>query len=164
MLAASRHWDDSLVNRHYASIMPGGAGRHFPFSLGPIPRTSLRLAESPTEIRHRWLAFDKTCFRPRPFWWAFQSPPPLLRLMSCDSEVCPDGEANGMVRRRNGTRGLTTGKRVRLVPRLHRPSPYWASDGRLRRERDSEETFATLSGTTKKGGKTSQGGIPRRYT
>jgi len=62
------------------------------------------------------------------------------------------------------TRGLTAGKRGRLVPSYSARRPTWASDGRLRRERDSEETFATLSGTTKKGGKTSQGGIPRRYT
>src|SRR6202521_2197504 len=27
--------------------------------------------------------------------------------------------------------------------RLHRPSPYWASDGRLRRERDAGRLFAT---------------------
>lgn len=50
--------------------------------------------------------------------------------------------ANGMVRRRNAARGLTTGKRVRLVPVSH-PSPHWVSDGRLRRERDSGRTLAS---------------------
>jgi len=34
---------------------------------------------------------------------------------------------------------------------LHRPSPYWASAGRLRRERDSRRTFAFSMGQNKGG-------------
>jgi len=34
---------------------------------------------------------------------------------------------------------------------LRRPSPYWASDGRLRREGDSRRTFAFSMGQNKGG-------------
>ena len=44
--------------------------------------------------------------------------------------------ANGMVRRRN-TLGDSPPGTSSSRPSYNRPSPYWASDGRLRRERDS---------------------------
>jgi hypothetical protein len=51
-------------------------------------------------------------------------------------------DCNGMVRRllRSGTHHRETRA---FRSRLHRPSPYWVSDGRLRRERNAGVDFAT---------------------
>ena len=62
-----------------------------------------------------------------------------LNKFGLNADNSQRGIANGMVRRRNARSGTHHREASRLVARLHRPSPDWVSDGRLRRERDSAE-------------------------
>ena len=81
-----------------------------------------------------------------------------------DRPALPLGKSNnGMVRRRDTARGLTTGKRVRLVPGYTARRPIGRATGGSAGNETQGRLLPLRSGKTK-GGKTSQGDIPCTYT